>query len=979
MRSATVLWIVAISLIPASCTPPSIDPQRSVLDATSATMEAVSLNDPGQPMALANGVALAAAGNQWTSFTLQLRDLPSAEGYWIRAHALELDNANANIALSNFEPAQILPMPVDLDRAGYVRHTGLSTAGRNLPRALIPAQFDPEGSLNLRMLRDPNHPADPQSQVGGAGSAPVLIWIDLHVPAGTRAGQYLSRVDLMRAGQDKPVASVPLNLTVYPFDLPSERHLQMIGEISWDRLVQHYAGRFETFTPRLINRSDPRYHETVRTLDQLVALAEKHRTAVYVPRLQPTVKWAQRGQPPQVDWGDVDSLLAPWLNGSAFADGVGLKYWPLPAPDLLTNWNRPSQLEYWFEAATHFDQLDLLQDMSVSLEQVTPGRAGAEESISLSAQAAEILATHPRIRVTLPLEDDQIQFASPNNPRLIDSSTTTRLLTSVPSLVFAPPAQPWPRGVVRPEHWLRSDLPGLLPYVGAGGDEHDVRTWAFLAFLRHASYVMWNSPLPTVSSPSEPADPNELIWFYPGQWFGLDEPVPTIQLKWLRHAEEDFEYLYLAKERGEELNAYQMARLITKPVEIQPGEVPDPTYSLMSGTTDPQAWSEAESLLAQTVALRQPKQEVNPVLQHQLYIRTLQWAEPQERPLLIGRSADWSWDNDPATPNLIDLRMGMDIYNASDETPGDNQLQWAALPPAWTINPPPVAVPSLRTYHVLRASLDAKFDTDQLSPSARLPMELDFVDGSTHVSSPLRLVLPVSASDHREGRLSIDGSLDDWSDHDALQDGPMIVMLNRPALQRQQLQRAATQTHVYSAWAADNFYVAFSLQGIAEGLQHHAQNFVTYKDRRAWGEDLCEILVQPVYRGDNSLGTVLHIVCKPNGGVWVERKLDERLNVRSWEVVEDAAVRYATTTPGSGDWRGELAIPWKLIGDPMRGLPALLRFNFVQHKSSSGESASWSGPIDFGRDNSFMGVLFLRTADRAGAMRILHGNESAAQ
>ena len=224
------------------------------------------------------------------------------------------------------------------------------------------------------MLRDPNHPTNPHSQVGGAGSAPVLIWIDLHVPAETRAGQYLSRVDLMRAGQDEPVASVPVNLTVYPFDLPSERHLQMIGEISWDRLEQHYADRFETFTPRLINRTDSRYHDTVRTLDQLLALAQKHRTALYVPRLQPTVKWAERGQPPQVDWRDLDSLLAPWLNGSAFADGVGLKYWPLPAPDLLTNWNRPSQLEYWFEAATHFDQLDLLQDTSVSLEQLTPGR-----------------------------------------------------------------------------------------------------------------------------------------------------------------------------------------------------------------------------------------------------------------------------------------------------------------------------------------------------------------------------------------------------------------------------------------------------------------------------------------------------------------------------------------------------------------------------------------------------------------------------
>lgn len=940
-------------------------------------MVAVSLSDAARPLPLADGVAISAAGNEWTSFTLQVRGLPQAEGYWIRIHQLELDNANAHIALSNFEPAQILPMPVDLDRAGYVRHTGLSTASRNLPRALIRQQFDSDGALNFRALRDPNHPADPMGQPGGPDSAPLLIWVDLHVPSDAPAGNYATRVDFMRAGQDAPIASVPVHLNVYPFALPEEPHLQMIGEISWDRLVQHYPDRFETITPRLVNRKDPRYADSVRTLDQLISLAQKHRTALYVPRLQPTVKWANRGEPPQIDWRDVDSLLAPWLKGYAFADGVPLAYWPLPAPDLLNNWNRSSQLAYWYEAAAHFDQLDLLRNTSVALETINPGRAGAEESISLSAQAAEILALHPGIRVTLPLEDGQVQFAGQDNSKLIDPSTTNRLLTSVPSLVFAPPSSLWPAGVTRPEHWLRTDLPGLLPYVGAGGDEHDVRTWAFLAFLRRAKFVMWNSPLPTVSTAGEPADPNELIWFYPGKWFGVDEPVPTMQLKWLRRAEQDFEYLYLAKQRGEEVDAQQMARLITKPVEIAAGEAPDPTYSLMSGTTDLTAWSEAEKLLAQTISLHPPGKTVDSALQHQLYIHTLQWARPQERPLLIGRTADWSWDADPQAPNLIDLHMGLDIYNASDDTPGGNSIEWAALPPAWKIDPAPVPVANLQTYRVLRTSLDAKFDVSEITPLSRLPMEVDFIDGATHVPTSLRLVVPVSASDRREGRLSIDGSLDDWTDGDLLQNGPMVVMLNRPALQRQALQRASTSTKLYSAWAAENFYLAFSVQGIAEESLHHAQNFVTYKDRRAWGEDLSEMLIQPVYADkDHPLGAVLHIVCKPNGGVWVERKLDERLHLRPWEVVEGAAVRYANTTPGNGQWNGELAIPWNLIGDANRGLPVLLRFNFVQHRQLNGESASWCGPIDFGRDDALTGVLFLRTPDVAGDMHPLHGNDA---
>ena len=939
-------------------------------------MVSVSLNDPARPVLQDQGIALAAARNEWTSFALQLENLPQAEGYWIRVHEPELDDANASIAVSNFEPAQVLPMPVDLDRAGFVRHTGLSTAGRNLPRALIPAQLDSEGALNLQSLRDPNRPTDPAGHPGGANSAPVLVWIDLHVPPGTRAGDYSSRVDLLRANQDRPVASVPLHLTVHDFDMPDQRHLQMIAQIDWDQLVQHYADRFETVTPRLINRTDERYAATVKVLDQLLALAQKHRTALFIPRLQPTVKWTQRGQPPDVDWRDLDSLLTPWLSGDAFADHVALTYWPLPTPDLLNNWNRKSQLDYWFTAATHFDQMNWLDDTAVSLETTTPGRAGSAESVELSAQAAEILNEHPRIRVALPLEDDQIQFATKDNPKLIDSSTTVRLLTSVPSLVFAPPAQTWTPGVAPPEHWLRTDLPGLLPYVGAGGDELDVRTWAFLAFLRRAQYVMWNSPLPTVSHPTDPADPNELIWFYPGEWFGISEPVPTLQLKWLRRAEQDYEYLYLAKERGEIVNAMQMARLITKPVEIQPGEVPDPTYSLMSGTTDPQAWRDAERLLAQTVALRPPNKPVDVAAQHELYIHTLQWARPQERPLLIGRSSEWSWDQSADTPDMIDLHMGLDIYNASDDTPNDNLLQWAALPPAWQIDPQPVPVPHLQTYHVLRANMDARFDATKLTPSSRLPMEVDFVDGFTHVSSPLRLVVPVSASDRREGRLSIDGSLDDWTGSDAIQDGPMIVMLNRPALQRQELQHAATPTQIYSAWADANFYLAFALQGLAETSPDHAQNFVTYKDRRAWGEDLCELLIQPIF-ADGSSGPVLHIVCKPNGGVWVERKLDPRHSVKDWEVVEGAAVRYAATTPGNGQWNGELAIPWKLIADDPHGLPTLLRFNFAQHCTATGESASWCGPIDFGRDDALMGVLFLRSADAAGATRIVHSAADA--
>ena len=58
-----------------------------------------------------------------------------------------------------------------------------------------------------------------------------------------------------------------------------------------------------------------------------------------------------------------------------------------------------------------------------------------------------------------------------------------------------------------------------------------------------------------------------------------------------------------------------------------------------------------------------------------------------------------------------------------------------------------------------------------------------------------------------------------------------------------------------------------------------------YQQRRAWGEDLCEMLIQPIYH-DNKLGPVLHIVCKPNGGVSLERKTDTRPSDGGWKPLD---------------------------------------------------------------------------------------------
>jgi len=240
----------------------------------------------------------------------------------------------------------------------------------------------------------------------------------------------------------------------------------------------------------------------------------------------------------------------------------------------------------------------------------------------------------------------------------------------------------------------------------------------------------------------------------------------------------------------------------------------------------------------------------------------------------------------------------------------------------------------------------------------------------------------LAATERMDRRMPFDGKLDDWTELDLIQDGPLVRMMDRPMLQRQSTEPASTNSKIYTGWTGNDFFVGFGVEGVsaANGGQSQGKNFVdNYQSGRAWGEDLCEVLVQPVYV-NNSVGPLLHVVLKPNGSSWVERKLNPKQHANPWQPFESTGIRYvAAVTPGApvpsggkdqaaadGKWTGELAIPWKVLNDPNLGMPTLLRFNFSQHRTATGESASWAGPVDFGRDDAFMGCLQVRQPDIPG-------------
>jgi len=864
----------AIVLLLLACS--SNQPEKPPATFVNTTLMAVDLNSTQEPVAIDGSLKMSAAKNEWTSFAVEIQHphfstVWSADflQLWLKKTAATASRP-AIFAPVDFTVYQVLDLPVDCRGAAYVRQTGLATGLRQLPRALLPLPMD-NGRIDVSSLRDPDHPTDPRGRVTEQSSHPLVLWIDLHVPAEFPPGDYTGSCDLMTLPANLgPLAATPFALHVYDFAIPDERHLKLVSPIPWDPLTRLYADQLKAITPRLLNRNDPRYTVAVKTLDDLVTLAQRHRVEAVVPRLQPTVKWPA-DQPPEVDWSDFDSLVGPWFDGQGFADKTPLGYWPLPAIDYLDNYDAASRQQYWSAATAHFTQ---------------------------------------------------------KNWPFSTSPTTTR---------------PTP--------------------IAGGGDENDVRLCAWQAMLKHDDMVLLNSPLPNQQNPTQAADPGELIWFYPGAWFGADGSVPSIQLKWLRRTQQDYEYFYLASQHGMAIPARQIARSMANLVDL-PGQASDPIYALFGGDADHHAWTQARELLARAVLAHPTDSNFN--------LDLVRWLELRASHVILPRATQWSWDADaPPGENWAKLTLGVDVYNGGEDR-HDAAIRWQATGPGWEFSPAPLSLGILPSYAVQRATLPARINLDKLSAATRQPLQLLYVDTFTQKEYPATAYLPVAASDRREAGLKLSDDLSGWTSDDLLHDGKMIQFYSRPAIQHHQIDLADTASQIYSAWADENFCLAFKLNGITAANTHHT-NIPEYQLGRAWGEDLCEVLVQAVY-ADNTTGPVLHVVCKPTGAIWAESKKDSAPDVK-WEALEGAPIRYATNAEKE-IWTGELAIDWRTLSSAAHAPPAkpkLLRFNFSQHRQATGESASWAGPIDSGRDDTCTGLIFLRDNAAPGMREKLEG------
>ena len=991
--------LALVPLICAGCRQPTAtqDVKPVVLG---SPIEAVDLSIPSRVEVATEPVRLRAVRAGWADVVLRVLPAGASGRPTLRLPAFAR-TPSPTAAVSAVNVYQVVSTPVDFGTAAYVRQSGERGTVRSVPRVLVPLPVGAGGTVDLVAAGS----RDPKS--------PLLVWVEVRAGDHAPAGESAAACDLLDGVNGPVLGSVPVTLSVADLSLADPgkagvEPLRITADLDWARLAASDPAPFAGVTPRLLSRAgNP---AAVAAIDSYQRLAHEHAAAVAVDRVQPIVKWPP-GQPPVVDWTDYDGVVGPWLDGSAFADRRPIGYWPVPTPDGLDDFDLTARCQYRAAVADHFDARRWAAAGGGAPANVCPVVLRSDAAGPVTDAAALLLSTEARatidavstLPVLVPARDDQLPTASHDTPGLLTPAGGGRLLTRAVGGVDVEGRAAWPDRSPGPSRYL--DLTEASVLHGTG-DEQDIRAVAWLAHLRGATVLTGGRVLPSASSASAPAPADELAWCYPGAWYGVAGPVPTIQLKWLRQAATDYALLKLAAAAGDGEAATAMARLVAKPVTVGRSAAPSPQVALLGGITEFHACDHTRALLVDRVVALRGGGRKGAV--SQLDLESVRWFDAHQRPTAFATAVRWSWA--PPGPDLqgrvtevpntgpgswITARVNVDVYdpavpqviesaaNGTGDGAGDgpvtwsgNTLQWRTAGDGWEPRPPRSYVPVIPACRVRSVPAVVRYDLSRAGPAAAptsedadadvAPLGLSLVDGASPSAVDCPLVLPVATSERLARPVTLDGNLDEWQPTDAAWlDRPLVRMSSRPAVQAGDARRAEHRTSLYTGWTDEDLTVAFQVGGVRNaGVR--TRTFTEYRDGRAWGEDLCELTVQPVYV-DDTVGPTLHVVCK-TGSESTERQSAGAAasggQGGNWQPFEGTALRYAAAVDGpTGTWRGELSIPWSAIAAQGRGRPSLLRFNFSQHVHATGESATWAGPVDRSRQTEMAGLLVLRGAE----------------
>ena len=826
-----------------------------------------------------------------------------------------------------------------------------------------------------RVSRVPDVLVPVDAPIGGlpvdlAPGASLSLWVDVNIPKGTAPGTYVGQLQA-RSGE-QIIATVGLRVTVWPFVLPGDVDLALLGELDHRALFANHVfadGRAQA--PRGGWADNPAAAELDDVLRTTARLLHAHRVSILLPRLRPNVKVDGEGRL-TIDWTEYDRVADPLLTGRAFYDRQPLPLWQLPFDEefptppsygaLASPTYSKLATRYLSACASHFAEQDSLQRCFVALP--CPQTPDTETYRAVRHFGQIVRNADDRLASLAPIFPQDMSmygwhgFVWEDVARQVD-------IWSPPAQFFEPSAMQQQRLRGKRTFWTM-DRPPFSGSTGLLARPADTRVigWQARAYDLEAVRLGTVNNWPTSPEPLTPqqccdAGPAPVI--YPGRCFGRSSPVPSVRLKRLRRSMQDVAYLNLLDSLGRE----HVGAALTK--ALAPRAAAD-AYGAHCADgvaggwlTDPKLWALGRQIMADEI-VRAIGQRASGRSNHEGsptddMAGSVQWRRLMDATQRLDVRVDGvrARSLGPGDAEPIEVAVSVTLANRT-RTPLSGQLAFEKLPIAWTGDPAEIEVAPIAPQASRRLTLRALATAMETDAGAvrYLPMVLTTSTGQTHrFSARLAFLAPTPLPNVP----IIDGDLSDWPAAVGNVAEDFILVTGEDPRIRGQLQARPTQaTQCFTAVDDQAVYFAFNCSTeFSSKLPLGLRNVVEYEDGVPVGEELIEILIDPANAGTRSTSDLYHVVIKPNG--WLcERGVatDPPTGVREpWPADISAVVQIHPDR-----WVAEVRIPRDAFDTRSTGR-TVWGVNVTRFDLARQEFANWSGATGNVYDPLSLGNLAL--------------------
>jgi len=438
------------------------------------------------------------------------------------------------------------------------------------------------------------------------------IWADCAIPATAPSGLHRGEVVVAAEGFS---ARFPLELTVYDFAIPVERHLRWrIGYSGWEAVPERLG----------IPEGSAEWIALEQDLYRLIWEGHRAVPTTHYHDLRPKARGT--GEALAIDWTDFDRRFGRYLDGSAFADRTPIHVFSLPV-NLHRGWpHRLTPDAAAVDAATltaasrliarHWDERGWRLGDAFAYVADEPG---PDRWASVRAACAAIRKGDPRIRTSVAF---YTEFSREARSLVKEFGGLVTMWDVAADHLDLPALR---------ERQAAGDRVGFYqggePYVGGEALDDDglaLTTWPWIAWrYRLDSLYLYNmtewdyhrldrAKVPWAGGKREIwENPLNQSWatngqgvlLYPGPYVGIRGVVPSIRLRQVRRGMLDYEYLWLLADRGDPARADAIARRLVPRALHEAGRL-GAIGARGSWERDPRGWAAARAELAKAIVGR---------------------------------------------------------------------------------------------------------------------------------------------------------------------------------------------------------------------------------------------------------------------------------------------------------------------------------------------------------------------------------------